>query len=126
MKVVSHGVDMVECGRIAEMLDRYGDRFLHRVFTPVEQNYSMNRKRRIEHLSGRFAVKEAVMKLLGTGWRDGIAWTDIETDNDATGRPRVRLSGKVAHEADNLGIREISVSISHTCDYAIASAIGLG
>jgi holo-[acyl-carrier protein] synthase len=125
-KIISHGIDMVECRRIGQMLERYGDRFLERVFTPLEQQYSLNRKRRIEHLAGRFAVKEAVMKVLGTGWRDGIAWTDIETANDPAGRPAVRLSGKVASLAAEMGINKVLVSISHADDYAIASAIAVG
>ena len=126
MRVVCHGIDLVDCGRIGELLERHEDRFLNRVFTPAEQAYSDRHRRRVERLGGRFAVKEAVMKMLGVGWQDGIAWTDIETYNDRLGKPLVRLSGVIAELAKKMGIAQVSVSITHTSDLAIASAIALG
>ena len=125
-EIKGHGIDLVECGRIKELADRYGDRFLHRVFTPAELTYSGARKRRWEHLAGRFAVKEAVLKALGTGWRGEIAWTDIEVNNDPLGRPAVQLSGFTQQLAQQKGITEIQVSISHNPLYAIASALAIG
>ncbi len=126
MDVICHGIDLVDGTRIRELLDKHGQRFLDRVFTAGEQQYSQRHRLQVERLSGRFAVKEAVMKMLGTGWQNGIAWTDIEVVNDALGRPEVKLSGKVAGLAKDLGIEQVSVSITHTSGLAVASAIALG
>lgn len=122
--VVSHGVDMVDCARLGEMIKRHGSRFVDRVFTRHEQDYCMNRKRQVEHLAGRFAAKEAVLKVLGTGWRNGIRWTDIEVRNEPSGQPVVRLEGECRRLADQLGLGRILISISHIETHAIASAIG--
>jgi holo-[acyl-carrier protein] synthase len=107
------------------MLKRHGDRFLERVFTAAEQKYAKANKNGVEKLAGRFAAKEAVLKLLGTGWRGKIAWTDVEVVNTATGQPVVNLSGEVKKIADKSGITQISVSITHTANFAIASAVAL-
>ncbi len=123
MNVIGHGIDMVECARIAESVARHGQRFLRRVFTPGELAYCLGRKREVEHLAGRFAAKEAVLKVLGTGWRSGISWTDIEVRNDARGKPGVVLTGRCRQIADELGIASILLSISHVPSHAIASAI---
>lgn len=125
MRVVSHGIDMVECARLREMIDRHGERFLTRVFTEHELGYCRGRAREVEHLAGRFAVKEAVLKVLGTGWRNGIAWTDVETINAPSGEPSVRLTGRCREIADEKGLSRILISISHIKTHAIASAIGL-
>lgn len=122
---MAHGVDMVSCERLAEAIKRHGDRFLRRVFTKAELAYCMNKRREIEHLAGRFAVKEAVLKVLGTGWKNGISWTEIETLNQPSGRPEVHLAGRCRQIADQLGLGEILISISHIETHAIASAIGL-
>lgn len=111
--------------RIEQMLQRHAQRFLERVFTPREQADAAAVKNRIEKLAGRFAAKEAVMKLIGTGWRDGIAWTDIEVVNNALGQPQVHLSGRVKQIADRSGIEQITLSITHTANFAIASAVAL-
>jgi holo-[acyl-carrier protein] synthase len=123
MSVVAHGIDMVDCRRMEEMKDRYGERFLRRVFTPAELAYCLGRKRQIEHLAGRFAAKEAVLKVLGTGWRQGINWTDVEVVNEPSGQPRVRLAGRCRQLADERNIADILVSISHIETHAIASAV---
>lgn len=123
--IISHGIDLVDFPRIEELARRHSDRFLDRVFTPAEQKYAEANRNGVEKLAGRFAAKEAVLKLLGTGWRGKIAWTDIEVVNTATGRPEVRLSGEVKKIADGLGITQISVSITHTANFAIASAVAL-
>jgi holo-[acyl-carrier protein] synthase len=125
MSIQSHGVDMVDCARLQAGIDRHGERFLTRVFTPAELAYCDARKNRLQHLAGRFAVKEAVLKVLGTGWRDGIAWTDIEVRNQPSGRPFVELSGRCREIADELGLTNILISISHIATHAIASAIGV-
>ena len=124
--MISHGIDLVDCRRIEQLVNRYGKRFLERVFTEQEQIAGKNYRRQIERLAGRFAVKEAVMKLLGTGWGNGLGWLDVETRNDPRGRPVVNLTGKAKELATQMGIDRVEVSISHTSDYAMASAIALG
>jgi len=124
--VVAHGVDLVDSGRLAGSIERHGAKFLDRVYTPHEQAYcKTRRKSEIQSLAGRFAVKEAVLKVLGTGWAKGIAWTDVEVYNEESGQPRVRLDGMCAQIAGEQGIGEILISISHIDTHAIASAIAL-
>lgn len=123
--VVGHGIDVVEIPRLAGMLSRHGDRFIERVFTPAEREYCRGKKREMEHLAGRFAAKEAVLKVLGTGWSGKIAWQDIEVTNNPAGQPSVTLTGESARVAADLKIRRILISISHTGSWAAASAIGL-
>ncbi len=125
MKIIAHGIDLVDFGRIEEMLAKHESRFLDRVFTAREQADAESVKNRIEKLAGRFAAKEAVMKLIGTGWRDGVAWTDIETVNNPLGGPEVNISGKVKEIADKKGIEQITLSITHTANFALASAVAL-
>jgi len=125
MKIVTHGIDLVDTPRIEQMMNRHGQRFLDRVFTAAEQDYANANRDSIEKLAGRFAAKEAVLKLLGTGWRGKIAWTDIEIVNNNFGRPKVTLSGEVKRIADELSITDISISITHTANFAIASAVAL-
>ena len=125
MEIVAHGIDLVDCPRIEKMLEQHGQRFTDRVFTAAERAYAEANKDRIEKLAGRFAAKEAVLKLMGTGWRGKIAWTDIEVVNNPVGQPEVTLCGEVKKIADKLGIKHISVSITHTANFAIASAVAL-
>jgi holo-[acyl-carrier protein] synthase len=125
MRIVAHGIDLVDRPRIEQMVERHGDRFLNRVFTEKEQAYADANKDRMEKLAGRFAAKEAVLKLMGTGWRGNIAWTDIEVVNNPAGQPEVTLSGEVERLAGKLGVKHISVSMTHTANFAIASAVAL-
>ncbi len=125
MEIIAHGIDLVDCPRIEDMVKRHGQRFIDRVFTGAEQKYAQANRNQIEKLAGRFAAKEAVLKLLGTGWRGKIAWTDIEIVNNSAGQPEVALAGEVKKIADKLGIAQISVSITHTANFAIASAVAL-
>ena len=125
MEIIAHGIDLVDCPRIEQMIERHGERFIKRVFTAAEQAYAEKNKNEVEKLAGRFAAKEAILKLVGTGWRGKIAWTDIEIINNAAGQPEVTLSGEVRKIADKLGIKHISVSITHTANFAIASAVAL-
>ena len=125
MEIVAHGIDLVDCPRIEEMIKRHGERFVNRVFTANEQAYAEKNKNSIEKLAGRFAAKEAILKLIGTGWRGKIAWTDIEVINNPMGQPEITLSGEVEKLADKLRIKHISVSITHTANFAIASAVAL-
>ena len=125
MGIVAHGIDLVDCPRIEQMVERHGERFLKRVFTDAERAYAKANRNEMEKLAGRFAAKEAILKLMGTGWRGKIAWTDIEVINNAVGQPEVTLSGEVKAIAKGLGITHISVSITHTANFAIASAVAL-
>lgn len=125
MDIIAHGIDLVDFPRIEQMIERHGDRFVNRVFTAAEQAYARANRNTIEKYAGRFAAKEAVLKLVGTGWRGKIKWTDIEVTNDAVGRPEVTLSGEVKRIAESLHIQQISISITHTANFAIASAVAL-
>jgi len=125
MQIIAHGIDLVDFPRIEEMVKEHGQRFLDRVFTAAEQDYAEANKNKMEKLAGRFAAKEAVLKLIGTGWRGKIAWTDIEIVNNPAGQPEVALAGEVKKIADKLGIKHISVSITHTANFAIASVVAL-
>jgi len=126
MRIIGHGIDLVEVARIAQTLERHGQSFLDRCFTPGEQAYATGRKRRDEHLAGRFAAKEAVLKALGTGWVGGIAWTDVEVVLLPTGQPTVALHGRAAQIAANQGVTSWFLSISHTDSHAMASALSQG
>lgn len=125
MEMIAHGIDLVDFPRIQELIDRHAERFLDRIFTPAEQEYAGRHRNPVEKYAGRFAAKEAVLKLIGTGWRGKIAWTDIEVANNAAGRPEVTLSGEVKRIADRMRVRQISISITHTANFAIASAVAL-
>lgn len=125
MSIIGHGIDIVETARIRRSLDEHGEHFLSRVYTPAEQAYCARSKlRHVEHLAGRFAAKEAILKVLGTGWRGGIAWTDIEILPEPSGQPRVTLTGESLRIATQLGITRWHITISHIQTHATASAIG--
>jgi holo-[acyl-carrier protein] synthase len=125
--ILGHGIDIVDTARIRRMLDEHGQRFLDRCFTPAEQGHcGQSDKRHIERLAGRFAVKEAILKVLGTGWRGGIQWTDMEVLPDPLGRPVLTLTGEAAAVAEKNGITRWHVSISHIETHAVGSAIGEG
>ena len=125
MQIIAHGIDLVDFPRIESMINRHGSRFLNRVFTEREQSDAESVHNRIEKLAGRFAAKEAVLKLIGTGWRGKIAWTEIEIINNAMGQPCVNISGEVARIAEDVGVEQITLSITHTSNFAIASAVAL-
>src|SRR3954451_11140650 len=124
--IVGIGTDIVECVRIRRMIDRHGELFLTRVFTDREVRYCQRSKHATEHYAGRWAAKEAVLKCLGTGWRKGLCWTDIEVCNDPSGRPHIGLHASTRDYARSLGIREVLVSISHCRAYATAYALAVG
>jgi len=125
MSILGHGLDLVECARIAKVFENHGARFLNRVLTPAEQERAKQYKNPIPFIAGRFAAKEAILKMIGTGWRGGIAWTDMEVLPDALGRPLVTLTGETARLAARLGIQRVFLSITHTEHQAAASAIGI-
>lgn len=124
--IIGHGVDIVETERIGRLLGDHPERFLERVFTPGEQGDSDSPKRRNEHLAARFAAKEAALKALGTGWAQGIAWTDVEVVRAPSGKPSLRITGRAAEIAAGLGIDSWHVSLSHTEGHAMASVIAEG
>ena len=124
--MLDHGIDLVEITRFAELLDRHPDRARDRLFTKAELDYAAGSKRELEHLAARFAAKEAVLKALGTGWSNGIAWTDVEVTRDHAGRPGVALHNRAAELAAERGIASWLISISHTEHFATASVIALG
>jgi len=124
--IIGTGVDIIDLARLQEMIDRHGMRFLSKTFTESEIAYCQSRKVPVMHFAGRFAVKEAMFKALGTGWRGGIGWKQVEVQVDARGRPHVRLTGQAASRAHELGISEIFVSISHCNCHAVAQVIAEG
>lgn len=126
MNVLGIGTDIVECLRIAQMIERHGELFINRVYTPHEIRYCQSRKQATQHFAGRWAAKEAILKALGTGWRRGISWRDIEVRNDPSGRPVVGLRGGARDIVEQRGIREMLVSISHCRSHATAYALALG
>src|SRR5262245_21809103 len=125
MEIVGIGTDIVECLRIGRMIQEHGELFLTRVYTPREIRYCQARKMATEHFAGRWAAKEAILKCLGTGWRRGISWTDLEGGNDPAGKPRVLLCGPARDLARQLGISDILLTLSHCRAYATATAIAL-
>ena len=117
--MLTTGVDFIEIERVAGVLDRYGDRFLKRVFTPGEIAYCRGRA---PNLAARFAAKEAVMKSLGTGFR-GVGWRDVEVIRAPSGAPSPRLHGRALRRAERLGVTEIAISLTHSRGFAMVVAI---
>jgi holo-[acyl-carrier protein] synthase len=127
MRIIAHGIDLVEIERISQMLEEHGEHFTERCFTAAERAYAEeSRGGRDERYAVRFACKEAVLKALGTGWSRGIAWTELEIRRGPSGTPSLALTGRCAEIASELGIAEWHISLSHTRTHAIASAIACG
>lgn len=126
MRIIGHGVDVVEVARIERMLAMHGRRFAERCFTDAEQAYAESgRRRRAERYAVRFAAKEAVMKVLGTGWSKEVSWREIEVRRHPSGKPEIALHGRTGELAAGLGIEAWHVSLSHTSTTAVASVIGI-
>ena len=121
--IVGLGVDLAEVRRIQAAIERRGAPFLRRVFTTKEIEYCERFKNKFERYAGRFAAKEATMKALGTGWSRGVRWVDIEVVREQTGRPTIALSGEAGKIAARLGVKHISLSITHTAAEALAQVI---
>ncbi|HET8548303.1 MAG TPA: holo-[acyl-carrier-protein] synthase [Bryobacteraceae bacterium] len=121
--IVGTGVDLAEVPRIRESIARFGAKFTERLFTPVEIKYVEGKANRFERYAARFAAKEAGMKALGTGWRRGVRWQDFEVVNLAGGRPALRLHGRAYEIARTLGVKHISLSLTHTAEYGMAHVI---
>ena len=126
MNVIGIGTDIVECLRIAEMIEKHEDIFIQRVYTPGDIENCDKRKSSTQHYAGRWAAKEAILKAIGTGWAKGIQWTDIEIINEMGGRPFVRLGGQAKEVCRSKGIDEVLISISHCRKFATAFATAVG
>jgi holo-[acyl-carrier protein] synthase len=121
--IVGTGVDITEVPRIKASVERFGGRFLRRIFTPEELRYCLAKPNSAERLAARFAAKEAGLKAIGTGLRHGITWRDVEVVRLPGQRPTLRFSGKAAEYAERLGCKQVHLSLSHTADQAIAYVI---
>jgi holo-[acyl-carrier protein] synthase len=121
--IVGTGIDIAEVPRIAESIERFGERFLRRVFTEGEMRYCDSKANRIERYAARFAAKEAAMKALGTGWNHGVRWRDVEVTRQPGGRPTLIFHGEAAVFAKKLGAEHVALSLSHTAEQAIAQVI---
>ncbi len=126
MRIIAQGIDLIECQRIRSVWQRHGDRLTDRLLTPAELAYVRRHHDTVPRLAGRFAAKEAILKVLGTGWRGKIAWRDMEITNNEAGRPELTLSGECARIASQIGVTQILISITHTENFAAATAIGIG
>ena len=123
MSVLGIGVDLVENARIQHSLDRFGDRFLQRVFTPGEIEYSQSMKFPARHLAARFAAKEAVSKAFGTGIGKAMGWKDIDVHRKPSGEPFVVLEGGAKKLAEERGVATVSITLSHTEHHAMAMVL---
>ncbi|MDQ1408372.1 MAG: holo-[acyl-carrier protein] synthase [Acidobacteriaceae bacterium] len=121
--IVGMGVDIAEVARIRRTIERRGEAFLRRIYTPAERAYCERFKNKFERYAGRFAVKEATMKALGTGWSHGVRWVDLEVIREKSGRPTLAIRGEAGNIAARLGVKNIAVSITHTEDQALAQVI---
>ncbi len=121
--IVGTGIDIAEVPRIAASIERFGDRFLRRVFTHEEIRYCDSKANRVERYAARFAAKEAGMKAIGTGWRHGVRFIDIEVQRMPGGRPTLAFHGVAGEFAAKLGVVRVALSLSHTATDAIASVI---
>jgi holo-[acyl-carrier protein] synthase len=125
MTIFGIGTDIVEVLRIAQMIERHGELFLNRVYTPREIEYCSARRAANQHYAGRWAAKEAILKAFGTGWARGIQWRDMEIRNDGAGKPTVALGGGARDICEQLGIGDMMISISHCRSHATAFAVAL-
>jgi holo-[acyl-carrier protein] synthase len=121
--IVGMGIDIAEVERIQAAIEKRGAAFLKRIYTPKEAAYCERFKNKYERYAGRFAVKEAAMKALGTGWQLGVRWVDLAVVREKSGRPTLAISGEAGKIAARLGVKNIAVSITHTAEQALALVI---
>jgi holo-[acyl-carrier protein] synthase len=121
--IVGTGVDLAEVSRIRASIERYGEKFIRRIYTPAEIAYVERKANKYERYAARFAAKEAGMKAIGTGWRHGVTWQDFEVANLRSGKPTLLLHGVAAGFAEKLGVKHISLSITHTAGLGMAHVI---
>jgi holo-[acyl-carrier protein] synthase len=121
--IVGTGIDLAEVPRIRASIERFGARFINRIYTPGEIAYVERKANKYERYAARFAAKEAGMKAIGTGWRHGVTWKDFEVTNLPTGKPTLRFSGVAAQIADRLGVKNVALSLTHTSEMGMAHVI---
>ncbi|MDE3149491.1 MAG: holo-ACP synthase [Acidobacteriota bacterium] len=121
--ILGSGIDLVEIERIQHSMDRFGRRFLDRVYTAAEQAYCLRKNHSAESFAARFAAKEAAAKALGTGISQGVGWREIEVGREPGGRPNLRFHGRAATIAERLGVARAALSITHTGSLAMASVV---
>jgi holo-[acyl-carrier protein] synthase len=121
--IIGTGIDLTEIERIQQSIDRYGERFLNRIYTPAEQAYCLRKRNAAESFAARFAAKEAAAKALGTGISFGVTWLEIEVVREHGGRPNVQFHGRAAAIAQRLGVAHAALSITHTSSLAMASVV---
>ena len=123
MAIVGTGIDITEVARVGAAIERFGERFLRRIFTADEIRYCQSKKNKVERFAARFAAKEAALKAIGTGWRRGVAWTEVEVRREPGGRPTIHFHGVAAEFAKKLGVKRAALSITHTEETAMAQVI---
>src|ERR1700722_9554487 len=121
--IIGSGIDLAEIGRIQQSIERYGSRFLNRIYTAAEQAYCLRKRNSVESFAARFAAKEAAAKALGTGISQGVNWLEIEVVREPGGRPSLRFHGRAAAMAQRLAINRSSLSLTHTAQLAAASVV---
>ncbi len=126
MKIIGHGIDLVEINHIRKIIERSGENFEKRCFTAMELDAHKSKTNYVQYLAGRFVAKEAVLKALGSGWSENVSFLDVEIQRLTTGQPSVLLHARCKEIAIKLGITSWLLSISHTSNHAIASAIAVG
>ena len=121
--IVGSGIDICEVPRIQASIERFGEKFIQRIFTPREIAYVSKKANKYERYAARFAAKEAGMKAIGTGWRKGVRWQDFEVINEPSGKPTLLFHGKAKEFADRLGVTNIALSLTHTAQQGMASLV---
>lgn len=121
--ILGVGTDIAEVARIRQSVERFGHRFVHRIYTDGERSYAGSKANSAERFAARFAAKEAGMKAIGTGWNFGVTWKDFEVINEPSGRPALRLNGVARAVAERLGVKRTSLSLTHTSELAFAVVI---
>ncbi|QOY85781.1 holo-[acyl-carrier-protein] synthase [Paludibaculum fermentans] len=121
--ILGTGIDLAEVDRIQASIERYGDRFIHRIYTEKERAYVARKANKYERYAARFAAKEAGMKAIGTGWRHGITWQDFEVTNLPSGRPTITFHGVAKQIAERMGVKHAHLSLTHTKQYGQAFLI---
>ena len=121
--IVGTGIDITEVPRVAAVMERFGERFLKRVYTNREIAYCQSKKYAVERFAARFAAKEAAMKAIGTGLRQGVTWHDVEVGREPGGRPTIIFTGRAEEFAKKLGVTRTALSLTHTKDTAMAQVI---
>jgi holo-[acyl-carrier protein] synthase len=121
--IVGTGVDLAEVPRIRHSIERFGDKFIRRIYTPGEIAYVERKANKYERYAARFAAKEAGMKAIGTGWKRGVTWQDFEVSNLPSGKPTLKFHGVAAKVAESLQVRNVSLSLTHTAELGMAHVI---